>query len=284
MAQSIILKRSAVSGRVPDTGSLNLGEIAINTYDGKLYFRKSGSSQSVEHIITTNSTTTGSITLTGTGSFGEIFVTTDINVTGSGYFIGDIVGNSDLDVLGSISGSSARITGTGSFASLKVNDTLTVNHGTTIISGSQTITSDLTVLGAVNARQFNISIISSSTIYQSGSTKFGDTIDDTHEFTGSVSLTGSLTVNGEAVGVAPGPNTFDFNLDPNAAGTVNFIEDSTSNTRAIARTDSFDVLIGNTTHLSISSSAINVTTGSITANYMHLAKYITTAGDLDFNI
>ena len=31
-------------------------------------------------------------------------------------------------------------------------------------------------------------------------------------------------------------------------------------------------------------SAINVTTGSITANYMHLAKYISTAGDLDFNI
>ena len=284
MAQSIILKRSAVSGRVPDTGSINLGEIAINTYDGKLYFRKSGSSQSVEHIITTNSTTTGSITLTGTGSFGEIFVTTDINVTGSGYFIGDIVGNSDLDVLGSISGSSARITGTGSFASLKVNDTLTVNHGTTIISGSQTITSDLTVLGAVNARQFNISIISSSTIYQSGSTKFGDTIDDTHEFTGSVSLTGSLIVNGESVGVAPGPNTFDFNLDPNAAGTVNFIEDSTSNTKAISRTGSFDVLIGNNTKLSISSSAINVTTGSITANYMHLAKYINVAGDLDFNI
>ena len=284
MAQSIILKRSAVSGRVPDTGSINLGEIAINTYDGKLYFRKSGSSQSVEHILTTNSTTTGSITITGTGSFGEIFVTTDINVTGSGYFIGDIVGNADLDVLGSISGSSARITGTGSFASLQVNDTLTVNHGTTIISGSQTITSDLTVLGAVNARQFNISIISSSTIYQSGSTKFGDTIDDKHEFTGSVDISGSLIVNGSEVGIAPGPNTFDFNLDPEAAGTVNFIQDSTTNTFAISKTGSFDIEIGGINYLSVSSSAINITTGSITANYMHLAKYINIAGDLDFNI
>lgn len=284
MAQSIILKRSAVSGRVPDTGSINLGEIAINTYDGKLYFRKSGSSQSVEHILTTNSTTTGSITITGTGSFGEIFVTTDINVTGSGYFIGDIVGNSDLDVLGSISGSSARITGTGSFASLKVNDTLTVNHGTTIISGSQTITSDLTVLGAVNARQFNISIISSSTIYQSGSTKFGDTIDDTHQFTGSVSITGSFLVNGTQVGVASGPNTFDFNLDPNAAGTVNYIEDSTGNTQVIARANSMDVLFNSATAVSISASAFNVTTGSITSNYYHLAKYISSNGDLDFNV
>ena len=57
MAQNIILKRSAVPGRVPDTGSINLGEVAINTHDGKLYFKKSGSVQSVETIVTTNSMT-----------------------------------------------------------------------------------------------------------------------------------------------------------------------------------------------------------------------------------
>jgi L-rhamnose mutarotase len=33
-------------------------------------------------------------------------------------------------------------------------------------------------------------------LYQSGSTKFGDTLDDKHESTGSVSITGSLIVNG----------------------------------------------------------------------------------------
>ena len=142
----------------------------------------------------------------------------------------------------------------------------------------------MTVLGTVNARQFNISVISSSVLFQSGSTKFGDTSDDTHSFTGSVSISGSFLVNGNEVGVSAGPNTFDFNLDPEAAGTVNFIEDSTGNTQAIARTGSFDVLIANNRYLSISASAMNVTTGSITANYMHLAKYISTAGDLDFNI
>jgi hypothetical protein len=142
----------------------------------------------------------------------------------------------------------------------------------------------LTVLGTVNARQFNISVISSSVLFQSGSTKFGDTSDDTHSFTGSVSITGSFLVNGTEVGVATGPNTFDFNLDPEAAGTVNFIEDSTGNTQAVARTGSFDIEIAGINYLSVSTSAINVTTGSITANYMHLAKYITTSGDLDFNI
>ena len=107
MASTIQLKRSAQTGKVPDTGSLNLGELAINTYDGKIYFKKSGSIESVESVLTTNSVVTGSIRLEGTGSFG----------------------------------------------SLKVNDTLTINHGEAIISGSALVTSDLTILGAVNARQ-----------------------------------------------------------------------------------------------------------------------------------
>jgi hypothetical protein len=284
MAQTIVLRRSAQPGKIPGTGSLNLGEVAINTYDGKLFFAKSGSIQSIEQIVTTNSITSGSINIIGTGSFGELIVTRDIDVTGSIYVVNDIVGNGDLDVLGSVSGSALRITGTGSFESLQVNDTLTVNHGTTIISGSQLVTSDLTVLGQVNARQFNISVISSSVLFQSGSTKFGDTSDDRHSFTGSVSISGSFLVNGTEVGVAAGPNTFDFNLDPEAAGTVNFIEDSTGNTQAIARTGSFDVVIGNTTRLSVSASAMNVTSQSVTRDFMHLVKYITTAGDLDFNI
>ena len=279
MAQSIILKRSALPGKVPDTGSLNSGELAINTYDGKIFIKRAGNVDSIQSVLVTNSITTGSITLTQTGSFAELVTTQDGNIGRDLYVIRDIITNNDIDAGGDISGSG-----------LQVNDTLNITHGNLRFTGSANLTGsvgvlgNLTVLGAVNAQQFNINIISSSVIYQSGSTKFGDTIDDTHQFTGSLSITGSFLVNGTEVGVAAGPNTFDFNLDPDAAGTVNFIEDSTGNTQAVARTGSFDVLIGNNTHISISSSAINVTTGSITANYMHLAKYITTSGDLDFNI
>jgi predicted acyltransferase (DUF342 family) len=266
MAQSIILKRSALPGKVPDTGSLNSGELAINTYDGKIFIKRAGNVDSIQSVLVTNSIATGSITLTQTGSFAELVTTQDGNIGRDLYVTRDIIGAGDVDISGDITGSSALLS------------------GSLILSGSQTITNNLTVLGTVNARQFNISVISSSVLFQSGSTKFGDTSDDTHSFTGSVSITGSFLVNGTEVGVATGPNTFDFNLDPEAAGTVNFIEDSTGNTQAVARTGSFDVLIGNNTHISISSSAINVTTGSITANYMHLAKYINTTGDLDFNI
>lgn len=41
MANTIKLKRSAVAGRVPTTGDLDLGEIGINTYDGKVFIKKS---------------------------------------------------------------------------------------------------------------------------------------------------------------------------------------------------------------------------------------------------
>lgn len=147
MASIVQLKRSALSGKVPDTGSLNLGELAVNTYDGKIYFKKSGSIESIESVVTTNSVITGSI----------------------------------------------RLEGTGSFSSLQVNDTLIVNHGISVISGSLGVTSDLTVLGSINARQFNIAIISSSVLFESGSSKFGNTTDDIHSFTGSVQVTGSVT-------------------------------------------------------------------------------------------
>lgn len=40
MANKLTLKRSAVPNKVPTTADLDLGEIAINTYDGKAYMKK----------------------------------------------------------------------------------------------------------------------------------------------------------------------------------------------------------------------------------------------------
>lgn len=59
-----------------------------------------------------------------------------------------------------------------------------------------TVAGNLTVTGNLTAQQY---IVSSSVTYftesfSSGSTRFGDTLDDTHQFTGSLSITGSLQV------------------------------------------------------------------------------------------
>lgn len=52
MSTNIILKRSSVPGKVPTTGQLDLGEIAINTNDGKLYFKKYDSVANTESVVT----------------------------------------------------------------------------------------------------------------------------------------------------------------------------------------------------------------------------------------
>ena len=47
----IRLRRSAVSGSVPTTSNLNLGELALNTADGKVYMKKSvGGTDSIVEV------------------------------------------------------------------------------------------------------------------------------------------------------------------------------------------------------------------------------------------
>lgn len=53
MANKVQLKRSAVPGKVPVTTDIDLGEIAINTYDGKAYIKKNVSG--TESIVQLNS-------------------------------------------------------------------------------------------------------------------------------------------------------------------------------------------------------------------------------------
>lgn len=53
--QYLKLRRSAVPGKVPTTSSLDFGEIALNTYDGLLFIKKSGSLG--EQVISIGATT-----------------------------------------------------------------------------------------------------------------------------------------------------------------------------------------------------------------------------------
>jgi len=66
MAQIVKLRRSSVSGQKPTNSNLQLGELALNTTDGKVYMAKSGSlGPSVEELISTNTVNTGSVSISG---------------------------------------------------------------------------------------------------------------------------------------------------------------------------------------------------------------------------
>ena len=64
-SNEIKLKRSSVQSKVPSIGDLTLGELSVNTFDGKLFFKKNNGSDSIESIVTTNAQITGSVELTG---------------------------------------------------------------------------------------------------------------------------------------------------------------------------------------------------------------------------
>ena len=64
-------------------------------------------------------------------------------------------------------------------------------NGSYHLTGSQYISGNLYINGTASIDYIVSSYESSSIIYSSGSTKFGDSLDDTHEFTGSVTITGS---------------------------------------------------------------------------------------------
>jgi hypothetical protein len=64
-----------------------------------------------------------------------------------------------------------------------------------LLNTTDTLDGDLTVTGTVTAQEFHTEYVSSSIIYESGSTQFGDSSDDTHIFSGSVNIDGAVTAD-----------------------------------------------------------------------------------------
>jgi hypothetical protein len=93
MSNTVVLKRSAVQGKTPVVGDLALGELALNTYDGNLFFKKDSGTASIVSVATLAGTQTltnktlSSAVLTGTitagggvGTNGQVLASTGIGV------------------------------------------------------------------------------------------------------------------------------------------------------------------------------------------------------------
>jgi hypothetical protein len=122
MAQLVKLKRTSVEGRKPTTSNLSLGELAINTYDGKIYFEKDNGTPSIKEIATEDS---------------HHFYTTSfdsryVNLTGNETIAGNKTFSNNITIVGNLSveGTTTTIDST----TVNIGDnTLELNYG-----GSQT--------------------------------------------------------------------------------------------------------------------------------------------------
>lgn len=73
-------KRSAVSGKIPTVNDLQLGEVAINTFDGKVYLKKDNGTQSIVEV----GAATGSVSsVSGTGNVNGITLSGTVTSSGS---------------------------------------------------------------------------------------------------------------------------------------------------------------------------------------------------------
>ena len=68
--------------------------------------------------------------------------------------------------------------------------------GSVNVNNGITIPGDFSVGGILKAKDIQTKLQTASTIFPSGSTKFGDDLNDTHSVTGSMSVSGSFNLNG----------------------------------------------------------------------------------------
>ena len=172
----------------------------VKLEEGVQEVRVSGKSASSQRIITDNPLIieqgTGVIVSnTGVEWLGAERLTQNISIgqsvaTSSNVQFNDISASNAVHVG---NGTSLDLTGTGVTGDWAVDGILSTT-GNLLVDGDAVIQGDLT------AQSFNTELVSSSVLYESGSTKFGDEVSDTHQFTGSLEISGSFELNNYEIG------------------------------------------------------------------------------------
>jgi hypothetical protein len=217
---------SGTSGSNGTNGSS--GSSGSNGTDGS-----SGTSGTSGFLTLTGTTDNGIITYVNSSTSGK--VNTNLTFNGDVLQLGGATGSISIPTTGKLQSSldstnnitlhdgfGAMIIRTGGNPkiSLGYNTNPNTINGDTTFSGSLTVTNNLTVNGTITAKEIHTSLVTSSVMYESGSTAFGNTFDDNHNFTGSVNITGSLYVNGAVVGTGKLNSTEFYNYTSSATSTI----------------------------------------------------------------
>ena len=189
--------------------------------------------------------------------------------------IGQAVATSDDVIFSEITASSVTIDN----GNLRLNsNTITgsfTQTGNLIFSSNFTNNGNLTVDGTLTAEKIESALTQSVTLFESGSTVFGDTLDDNHYITGSMLTTGSLTLNAYKITEISDDTTL-ADSSTTATVTENAIETyATLNTKTIntyqrksfAHTGSF-VSVSTASFSALSASAPSGYTGTTVNDFM----------------
>jgi hypothetical protein len=254
MANTIRIKRSAVENKVPNTGDLQLGELAVNTFDGKLYTKKDNGTVTIVEIGALNSlvnpvtfNNSGSGASSGTSFDGSVARTISYNTIGAP----SVTGANASGTWGiSVTGSSTSCTGNSVTATAL--QTARAINGTTF-DGSASITTanwgtsrnvsiggtEKSVNGSVNVTWATSEIAAQTAItLATARTIWGQ------NFNGSANVTGNLTAVGNITGTGAVTLTATSGALGLAATGANIATISTNSAERVRITSAGDVGIG----------------------------------------
>tara|TARA_Y100000389_G_scaffold64830_1_gene60877 strand:+ start:596 stop:2284 length:1689 start_codon:yes stop_codon:yes gene_type:complete len=160
------------------------------------------------------------------------------------------------------------------YSSTGINGSIDIT-GSLETTGDLTVQGDTTITGTLTANEFHTTFTSASIILASGSTRFGDTLDDTHEFTGSVDVTGSFSLNGYEINEISNDGSMTDGSTtsvPTENAVKTYITNNVSNTATYLRKNFFKS----------SASITNATTASFTAVTASAPVGITSTTENDF--
>lgn len=195
-----------------DDGDSSADAMNINAYDGIYFNVQSGTTPSTAFKVLNseirayaNLITTGDLIVSGSHITANVGTGGTPQSTDYLYIGGDNLASADGAIYignrGDGTGYGYRIyySGVGSGNNNKLilkseNLGSTVDMLTFTADGAATFANDVVVAGTLTAQEFHTEYVSASIVHQSGSTKFGDTSDDNHDFTGSINLTGSMEI------------------------------------------------------------------------------------------
>jgi len=187
--------------------------------------------------------------------------------------IGQDVSTTSNVIFNQVSASSFITNGV-TFDSNSISGSLVIT-GSTTTTGNITVQGNATVGGTITAQEFKTEFVSASIIFESGSTRFGDTIDDTHNFTGSLQVSGSFNLNGYNITEISNDTTLGDSsttalVTENAVKT--FLDDNTLAQQAYVRKQ----------FVKTSSSVTGVSTASFTAVTASAPSGLSSTNENDF--
>jgi hypothetical protein len=225
-------------------------------------------------VLSGSISTTGAITMSGSiasASYAAL-ATTASNANTSSYVVSSVTDTTQNSRLAS---NEAK---TGSFATT----------GSNAFTGSQSVSGSLTLTGTITAQTLVVQTITSSVEYSSGSNVFGSNTGNTHQFTGSVLVSGSLNVNSGSLFVGSNNQIGINTLSPQSQFVVGKSTNSASveinlNNSGYGRIFAYDRIAGAAANLILNDPGGNVGIGT-TAPFAGAKLQVKTATNINLSI